>query len=377
VTVTGSGTVAEAVAALRPHLPECLVPAADADRITAVAALLPGALTTGFGFECHLGQPEPHADVLVRIKASEVGREVLAGTSAVDVLPVALAADPVWSRLISVARDWADPSHRFHRSVDNVWLEFDIDPDDDGMPVPGFFLGVYGGMLSRLRSGTPERSAADAYGWLVDEALPRVLGRPLAPATEAMLVRTLDAQPTGTNVFQVGVMLSRATDAVRLCLTDLPLTAVVAYLEGLGWAGDGDELAALVDRLTGLVDRVAVDIDVADRLSGKVGLECYLPDFGQPGDEPRWRTFLDDLVDRGLCRPEQRDGLLGYPGFTPDASVRHVAAASSLLGGRATSGYARVLHHVKVTYAPDAPVTAKAYFGAVHHWLTAGRRPAL
>ena len=39
---------------------------------------------------------------------------------------------------------------------------------------------------------------------------------------------------------------------------------------------------------------------------------------------------------------------------------------------RGRRSLARVLHHVKVAYRPGYPLEAKAYLGAVQHWLVAG-----
>jgi hypothetical protein len=146
----GSGSLADSFEVVRPHLPECLVPAANADRIDAIARVLPGALATGFGFECHLGKQPPHADFFVRVRASEVGRGVLAGTSTLDALPTSLTDDPTWAHVREYARNWADPAVVEAENTDNVWLEFDVDPADDGMPLPSVFFSAYHGILSRF-----------------------------------------------------------------------------------------------------------------------------------------------------------------------------------------------------------------------------------
>ncbi len=379
VSGVGSGSLADSLELVRPYLPDCLVPATNAERIEAIARVLPGALATGFGFECHLGNQPPHADFFVRVRASEVGRAVLAGTSTLDALPTSLTDEPTWAHVREFARNWADPAVVATENTDNVWLEFDVDPADDGMPHPNVFFSAYHGILSRHEDvEEPPRSAADAYGWVTREALPLVLGRPVAPATEEMVFRTLDALPAGANVFQVGVMLARASDALRLCVVDLPPDRVVDYLTGLGWTGDTEELQALVDELATLVDRIVLDIDVADRLSSKLGFECYFTDFRQPGEEPRWRALFEHLVDDDLCRPQQREALLAYPGFvhqgqSAGAWPSNLSAAAALLGPRASSGMARVLHHLKIAYRPGAPLEAKAYLGGTHHWLVDGR----
>ena len=158
------------------------------------------------------------------------------------------------------------------------------------------------------------------------------------------------------------VRVSPATssrDQYRFLLGTVEEVALVPYLRGLGWSGDGARLHTLVAGLTALTGRVGVMAEVGDTAHDTVGLECFL---GRrwPQVDAGWPALLDQLVRQGLCTAQQRAALLGYPGHAPaaEAPTRGQLAAAALLGGRATGGYLRRLNHVKVTCAPGLPLEA-------------------
>ncbi len=175
------------------------------------------------------------------------------------------------------------------------------------------------------------------------------------------------------HVFQVGLMMSRGTEAVRLCIQLDTLERAVEYLAEVGWSGSGTDLRGVLEPVARIVDRVCLDIDAGETVHPKVGLECYFNGNRQPRTEPRWAELLDLLVADGLCTPEKREALLAYPGYADErtATVPWPEAprqASRLLGGRSLSTFVRALHHVKISYHPDEPPEAKAYLAANHHW---------
>ncbi len=354
-------TLAESLDLVLPAVSADLASPGHVARIRAVGAALPASLASGVVLECHLGGPAARTDLEVRVRASEVGRQVLADLSA---SPAAGSPfdQPSWIGIGSLAAAWADPASELHRRIDNVWLEFDIDPDADRLPAPSVFFAPYNGI-----------QAGNEHDWVGDGALRLITGGPIAPATEQTLDTALDALPAGANVFQLGVMLARRSAAVRCCIAKLPADATPGYLSAVGWPGRIGDLEALIARLSPYVDEVALDLDVADGIAGRVGLECYLSDFRQPGQDPRWAAFLTELVRLGLCRPERRDAVLGFPGSVARGDrtavwPEHLGAAAALLGGRARSAFARVLHHVKIVFEPGRPLEAKAYLAALHHW---------
>lgn len=364
-----TGTLAATLQLINPVLPSTLVSAEGAGRIKALAQYLPGAVTAFFGFECHLGDETPLADFLLAVTATEGGRDILTGGNPVAGLPPLLQAQPIWQRLVNFCRCWADPGSPLARQIHNLWLEFDVAAQVPDVTTPNCFFGLC------LRAG-------EAGGWINGTALPLLRGEPLPALVEQKLLTAFEVLPEGAYVFQIGLMLARPVEAVRLCIRDIAPAQIPAYLSRLGWPGEVDHLAELITMLSQRVDRIDLDLDVGATILPKIGLECYFNHQAQPKFEPRWQAFLDLLVDQGLCQPAKREGLLAYPGYIRERANAalwppHLRPTSSFLGERYEGIFFKGLHHIKIVYQPEKPLEAKAYLYVGQSWLSgsAGQSP--
>jgi hypothetical protein len=350
--------------------PALISPSAFSD-MNSVARVLPSTLAYNtFGFECRLGEDVPRADFLVLVRSS-CGRDSLAGLHSTSTLPARLMDEPVWRRVRDFAACWAEPSYPLHDTVDNVWLEFDIDGPVPDLPIPSVFFGL----LTNIGTDTTQEPDADRYRATVETAMRLLSGSEPQPRMLETLSHCFRALWPDEQVFQVGLMLSRGAGAVRLCIRLRSVERIVEYLARVGWPGDEAGLRGVLDPLSRSVDRVLLDIDVGETVGAKIGLECYFDGNRQPGREPRWGSFLNSLVHQGLCTPDKREALLAYAGYFdqnapgvpwPEALLR----TSQLLGGRSLSTFVRSLHHVKMVYRPGEPLEAKAYLAGNHHWHT-------
>ncbi len=145
---------------------------------------------------------------------------------------------------------------------------------------------------------------------------------------------------------------------------------MIEYLRALDWHTSLIPVEELVNSLDPLTERINIDLDVADRVLPKIGLECRLA--ADPA--ARWR-FLDYLVSSGLSTSAKAEALLSWGGMahqllTPDVWPLSLLALSQFLGERVHSVFARLLHHIKIVYQPDLPLQAKGYFGVSHFWLS-------
>ena len=353
--------------------PALISPAAFSD-IGSVVRLLPTTLAYNtFGFECRLGEQSPRADFLVLVRASN-GQDSLAGLHPTSSLPERLMADQIWQRVQDFGLRWAEPASPLHRAVDNIWLEFDVDGPTADVPVPSVFFGLLwngadaSGGEARVRE-VEAGLATTAY------ALRLLSGGELPPRGLKTLAGCFHALLPHEHVFQVGLMMSRGAEAVRLCIQIGTLERAIEYLGEVGWPGSGPDLRDVLGPVAEIVDYVCLDIDAGEAVHPKVGLECYFEGNIQPSREPRWGLLLDLLVANGLCTPEKREALLEYPGYADErrATVPWPEAprrASRLLGGRSLSTFVRSLHHVKISYQPGEPLEAKAYLAANHYWHT-------
>jgi hypothetical protein len=286
--------------------------------------------------------------------------------------------DPIWRHVDDFAVRWADPSFPLYRAVDNVWLEFDVDGVAPAILIPGVFFGLQPSGQETAR-GVAYEPNLDGYITTIETVKQLLSGNELAPRKLEMLSDCFRALSSSEHVFQVGLMLSRGTEAVRLCITIGSVEHTVEYLARVGWPCSEADVLGVLEPIGSLVDYVYLDIDVGETEHHKIGLECYFDGNRQPRTEPRWGLFLDSLVREGLCTTYKRDALLAYPGYVDENAEgiswpRALRRASQLLGGRSLSTFIRTLHHVKVVYQPGEGLEAKAYLAVNHHWHTPAPR---
>lgn len=357
-----TSTLADTLRVLGPALPPSLISPENLANMSAIVRHLPGAITTFFGFECRLGDDAPWADILLRVVADEAGVATLAGDGDATSLSATIQDNAIWRRLGDFCRRWAEPTSPLHEKVTNIWLEFDVGQHPPEVPLPSCFFGP-----QPIRAG-------DSGQWVTEMALPLLLGDSLPAPLEHQLLECIAGLPGETYVFQIGAMLARKTEALRLCVQDLAPEQMPAYLADLGWPGPTGELEALISNLDHLVDQIALDLDAGQSILPKIGLECYFEGRKQPKYEPRWYEFLDYLGQLGVCCPAKRDGLLAYPGLVRESAHQslwpsHLRATPNYIGGYLESIFFTGLHHVKIVYQPDCPLEAKAYLYVAQAWL--------
>jgi hypothetical protein len=340
-----------------PHLPPALISAEAFADIAAIAGSLPPC--SGSGFECRLGEASAQADFLVRVQTTDGTRTVLAGRNPDVRPPEALLEDPVWRHVRDFCGRWSTPGDSLNTRVEDFWLEFDVAGRPTRVPTPAIFFGP------RLDHPEPLGIVAEATGIMRGEPGP-------SPVRDSVR-RCYEALPPAGAVYQVGMMLSRRTDALRLCVRGVPTAGLTGYLRRVGWDGPADELDAVLAWLAPLTDRVALALDVGERVHPKVGLECYVDALSLAGFQRRWTPLLNHFVERGLCRPEKRDAVLGWAGLSnhreaPERWPHNLRQAAEAQGPTVASVFMRYLNHVKLVFQPGAPLEAKAYPGFKHLW---------
>lgn len=355
-----AGTLAAHVhAALLPFRVEGLIAPASRERIAEVAALIPAAASAFFGFEVRLGETAPEADFLACIHAE--GDRHAAWAAALP--PAGREDDPVWQRLATFVRIWADAGSAYHRPIANMWAEFDLAGQTTPEPRPSVFFG------------TDVVGAAEAdphaHAWL-RAAITDLRGAPLSDAGRALLAGCLAALPAEGGLFQIGMMLSRAEPVLRLCLRGVAPRAIPAYLAAIGWPGPQPALEALIAEVAPLTDRILINLDMSDTMHGKLGLECYLDHDADL--RTRLPTFLGYLRERGLCTDVKANALAAWYGLTHERWCRDAWPAdlrdhAGRPDSRHSGGFMRTLHHVKLVFDPPRPLQAKAYLASRFGWV--------
>ena len=354
--------VADYLLAAAPQVPLELVSASAQQDINALAASLPGAITSFCGYECELGVDEAAADFLLCSTREEGHVAVLAGARADLDLPAALRAHPGWQGVSGFCQAWLEPHSPLDPGLMNIWLEFDVTRDTQAVTRPSLFFGTH----------VPAPDApVSTQGALLEAALRLLDPAAVEGARGLALQRCLAALPLGSHIFQIGVMWSRASAATRLCVRGINAAQLGATLAALAWPGPRAPLEALLAQLAALTVRLDIDIDVgADGVADKLGIECY---FGTDLDtSERLRRMNDYLLDAGLCTAPKAAALLRYGGLShQDAPAQswpvHLSALAAQQGDDVASCMLRWVHHIKIVCQAGHAVQAKAYLALEHH----------
>lgn len=359
--------LSDSFALVSSSLPPTVVNAERVATLTALATALPAARAAGF--ECSLTAGDSHVDLQLGVSSRDGEPAALAHFLSPSHLP----GSP-WERVGQLCQDWATPQHRLHDAVSELWLEVDTPELSDNRPPPLSSLSP--SVFALLRPTGTDAALAAAH---------TVLAALVEPAQAEKFAPVLDrcstACPTPARVTHLGVMLGRPTPALRVHISPLPLDRLRTYLAAIGWTGDAPQLHCLAELLLLHGDLVVLCLDVVDDLLPRAGLECFFTQ--KQGVDPRWAPLLDRLVALGLATAEKADALLGWPGTTtpPEAMTGwpdDLIVASLRQPDHIFGIIERRLSHVKLTWAADAPLSAKAYFGFGHVWAEAphGTRPA-
>lgn len=317
---------------VRPHLSDALVDDRALERLRTVARYLPG--------DC-LGVIE------VRLAASPPGRRE--ETESVD-LSVRLS-EPPQARLLL---EHLSPPHLrglfssgwreigYPSPVSSVWLEFDLDHEPGGLPVPL--------VAARL-------SEQVASSWLVETLLPSLHGRSLDASQRRWVRRAVDELPAGIQLLYAFSLLSRPGADVRLELFGHDSKNLLDFLGHLASGETARRVADLAPLLEG-ADRyhLSFDVDVGGTIGPRIGLECGFARL--PHRESRWLTLFDRLVTAELCTATKRDAVFEWPGYDTVRTAARVWPREE----EALDRYCvRCLSHVKLVSRPDLQPEAKAY----------------
>ncbi|BAZ30267.1 hypothetical protein NIES4074_27230 [Cylindrospermum sp. NIES-4074] len=330
---------------ITPHLHSDLVSASALSNLQALSQLLPCSFPYGL-LECRLGVEQFQVDL-------QVGFPRLIPT-----LPSSFLRYPAWQVIQSLCQEWTDPSSFLYRSMNRVWLEFDVQDYSSEVPVPCIFLCMN------------EQVALDEFHLF--HLVSRVLNQGISANLKSHLQLCLNSLPEGAKIQHLGFMLSRNPTTLRVNVAGIPIKQLSDYLQKIGWRDSTDTLDASIADLSQWVDAILLTIDVGETIYPRVGLECFL--YQQPSQDPRWQKLCADLIDKGLCTEKKQTALLAWPGLSQKISEddfwpANLTLCDRLLQGKAHSVFWRTINHIKIVYHPEQPLEAKAYLAFAHSWV--------
>jgi hypothetical protein len=341
-----------------PYLSSIISPEKFKEILT-LARNFPGNLTSFLGFEIHLQDFHHRADWAFAISGEGTDREVLLNLMQNGQLPQQFLQQPEWRHIADFSEAWADQTSSLQKHVKCFWLEFDMPDTLPTMLIPSVFFGP-----EKLPEGIASNDTSQ-YHWLLHTALPLLRGQQLSKKMQCNVLNCIKKIPATASLFQVGTMLARSSNDVRLYINRIHPKNIIPYLTALGWSDETREFQSLIDDLRNKADRFVLSFDVTETgIGSRLGIECSFASnrFHQ---ETRWKKLFDYLVEKGACLPEKRDALLGYPGVEhTDVSgsvMKPLVSASHHLDDLLSGTLVRYISHMKVVYYPGGALEAKAY----------------
>ncbi len=345
------------LAGCRSLFPRGLVGDAGWERILDRARRMPrSAADTHFGFEFHLAETRPEADLcVVVLPGSDMSRHYIRQGE---------RAEP-WSAAAALAaglrEQTADPDSYLARHVNGMVLEYDLaglPPHQPPVP-PGVFLAP-------KKTADPKTLPAHRDPAGVLAALAATVGWDGHEEMQAAVERVFAALPETGRVFQVGALPARSPKAFRLVLAGVPKAEALSVLERLEWPGPTAAAADVIASTDDVVAYLFLGMDVNARGPGsRLGLELYRASRWQEANRAEWRPLIARIEERGWCLPSKAEGLRRWPGV------------EWLLGREGMHRVRQGLNHVKVVVDRNAPTVAKAYAGmSIRPYVHAGGTPS-
>lgn len=311
-------------------------------------------------FESRLKSFDAKSDYCFAVSSKNGEREILADLIKSGHLVDKFSKQSEWIQLGNFVKNWIDPKSIIYDNVIGLWFEFDTAGEISNAPTPSIFI-----QPTSYNKITGDVSSQ--YTWITKSALPLLLGKPLSNKLEKKVLKCIKNLPLESSLFQIGTMLSRKDDKIRLVLNKFRVDQIIPYLTSIGWLDDeNNSLSALLEEIKNKVTRIVLHISVGEKIDSKVGIECsfYPNKYYQ---EQGWEKFLDYLLEKKLCNKEKYSALIRFPGIEPqyhdqDFNTGNYIPSVMLLEENNSNALVRYISHIKLVYQPYKSVEAKAYF---------------
>jgi len=305
--------------------------------------------------ECRLGADNQQADQSQHILIDNQEPDILMN----HIIKSGLSDSPVWLGIHEFCVQWEKQSSLLHTVVDGIGFELDADAPRRQPHLPSFFF-----RMKKNEYSAEEKQSA------LNDGLQILFGKTGQFPWQDVLRRCFTFDEA--RLIYIGAMLARSSDALRVEFVPQSAGCIIPLLKHIGWSSDEAELDALIEQLIQFRAYInLLHVDIASTVRPKIGLSC-LCGVG-PDRKPNWPSFLDHLVEAGLCQTNKRNGLLAWEGFDDPASSKipwpdHIIV-QSILKPDLLSIFERDISHIKIVYQPEKPPAAKAYLRFGHRWL--------
>jgi hypothetical protein len=231
----------------------------------------------------------------------------------------------------------------FLDSQDNcaIWVELDTGSQATWPPEPNFFLEI-----------TNQRDMLSQ----IEQAFQLLKNKPLSSKIAELLRQTLR---DGFEIFGVGFMLGRTSDALRISLRNsalMPIFSYNNYLANLGYHYLNQPDLALLERISPVLRTIALEMDVDEAgVHPKMGWSLFTQD-----SKESWGNLLAHLIKEKLADVQKVDATLSWCG----GELLHPEILISSLFHREEHNLDyiyRTINHVKLSTVPGVAPTTKIY----------------
>jgi len=343
---------------IQPHIPQELISQQNLNQIKNIAEEFTEGLTSFFGFESRLNQPNTQSDYLIAVSSQKGEREKLLNLIKKRDIHQTPTTSTKWKNIQSFTEKWADQTSELYNKILGIWLEFDI--SSTNTQIPSIFLQTI-----PLRINT--KHDINNLQWITEEALPQLNGKKLPQNVKEKFYEALQKLPQGSSVFQIASMLSRDTHGIRLVIKRIQPQDIVPYLQSLGWKDQNNGLKNHINEIKKYSDCIRLHINVTDSIDTTIGLECFIsPEKYHQGNG--WNEFFNHLIEKKACLPTIKNAVLTFPGVTqenPDDEFNYETYQPSvkLSDDTVSKAIVRYISHIKINYQPGKQIQAKAYTG--------------
>ncbi len=296
-----------------------------------------GASSKNFIFEIPLVGDEPKVDFSLNIRETEILRLLdFWGEKKFK----SLLLNDNWDKILKFFIEWGHLDSSIHKNIQDVWFEFDRDQLYMELPVPCLFFSP--GIL-RNGSGLVINKEKINVDWLLNLLLILLPKNRLTKELKENLIKCIEKLPPGGVIFQIGIMMSRTFNELRIC-TSMKADYYLSYLDKIAWEGPFDHLGDTIDNFKKYVDAFFLDFDIKEKVFQTLGIECC---FRMGKDTlPKLNKFLDYLINRNLCTKEKARFIMSWCTIDKD--------------------YQKNLSHIKIVLPPSRVLKAKAYLAISH-----------
>lgn len=331
-----SFSMKDALTSIIGELEPGLFPSGYYEKISSILEIFPDALTRTFFIETVLNNDISDPDIIIHFSNYPDVKKILAGKDPNIKISDRIFDNNIWQNLREFWYEW-DKNGSDLEDVNAMWLEFDTGRDFTVPPIPSVFFRV---------------DSSGYADWIVNTALSKLKGYKIDDTVGKKLELCFLSLPDGAIVSQIGTMLARQSEGVRLYIKRIKKSDCIPYLHKIGYSGDIDEAGKLCNKLSEFAPIINLQIEVDENISPRIDFECKLDP-----QAPEWNIFFYWLKENNLCTERNAEMLKSWQ--------------KKYVNNNPTSGSMPVymlkyVNHIKIVYEPGKDLIAKGYRGLTY-----------